>query len=89
LLIEDVIEEYDKTTVEHFLDAIKSLGFRFATRAGLTIAWRTSRPRPTSRRSSRSSRSGLPRWRRTSSAGSSQGRASQELIEIWTEAPGR
>jgi DNA-directed RNA polymerase subunit beta' len=36
-LIEDVIEEYDKTTVESFLDSIKNLGFRFATRAGLTI----------------------------------------------------
>ena len=37
-LAEEVIEHYDKTTVELFLDSVKDLGFRFATRAGLTIA---------------------------------------------------
>jgi DNA-directed RNA polymerase subunit beta' len=36
-LAEEVIEHYDKTTVELFLDSVKDLGFRFATRAGLTI----------------------------------------------------
>jgi DNA-directed RNA polymerase subunit beta' len=37
VLIEEVIERYDKTQVEYLLDTIKDLGFRFATRAGLTI----------------------------------------------------
>jgi len=37
VLIEEVIERYDKSAVESFLDAVKSLGFRFSTRAGLTI----------------------------------------------------
>ena len=36
-LIEEVIERYDKTVVEYTLDAVKDLGFHFATRAGLTI----------------------------------------------------
>ena len=37
LLIEEVIERYDKKQVQEFLDGIKDLGFSFATRAGLTI----------------------------------------------------
>jgi DNA-directed RNA polymerase subunit beta' len=37
VLIEEVIERYDKSQVEFLLDTIKDLGFRFATRAGLTI----------------------------------------------------
>ncbi len=36
-LIEEVIDRYDKSQVERFLDAMKDLGFRFATRSGLTI----------------------------------------------------
>jgi DNA-directed RNA polymerase subunit beta' len=36
-LIEEVIARYDKSQVEYFLDSVKALGFRFATRAGLTI----------------------------------------------------
>ncbi len=37
VLIEEVIERYDKFIVEWCLDSIKSLGFRFATKAGLTV----------------------------------------------------
>jgi DNA-directed RNA polymerase subunit beta' len=37
-LIETVIEKYPRSEVALMLDAIKTLGFRFATRAGLTIA---------------------------------------------------
>ncbi|HUP15543.1 MAG TPA: DNA-directed RNA polymerase subunit beta' [Acidimicrobiia bacterium] len=36
-LIEVLIEHYPRTDVANTLDAIKDLGFRFATRAGLTI----------------------------------------------------
>ncbi len=36
-LIEEVIGRYDKSQVGRFLDAVKALGFRFATRSGLTI----------------------------------------------------
>jgi DNA-directed RNA polymerase subunit beta' len=36
-LVEEVIHEYDKPDVANTLDAIKELGFHFATRAGLTI----------------------------------------------------
>ena len=36
-LIEEVIGRYDKGVLQRFLDAVKALGFRFATRSGLTI----------------------------------------------------
>nr|MDJ0953918.1 DNA-directed RNA polymerase subunit beta' [Acidimicrobiia bacterium] len=36
-LVAEVINDYDKPDVAATLDAIKSLGFRFATKAGLTI----------------------------------------------------
>jgi DNA-directed RNA polymerase subunit beta' len=36
-LIEEVIGRYDKSQVQRFLDAVKTLGFTFATRSGLTI----------------------------------------------------
>ncbi|MFZ0013096.1 MAG: DNA-directed RNA polymerase subunit beta' [Acidimicrobiia bacterium] len=38
LLIETIIERYPRSAVAATLDGIKELGFRFATRAGLTIA---------------------------------------------------
>jgi DNA-directed RNA polymerase subunit beta' len=37
-LIETIIERYPRTEVTETLDGIKGLGFRFATKAGLTIA---------------------------------------------------
>jgi DNA-directed RNA polymerase subunit beta' len=36
-LIEEVIERYDKAQVAEMLDGVKSLGFHYATKAGLTI----------------------------------------------------
>ena len=36
-LIEEIIERYNKSEVQVVLDAIKSLGFHYATKAGLTI----------------------------------------------------
>jgi DNA-directed RNA polymerase subunit beta' len=38
LLIETIIERYPRSAVASTLDAIKELGFRYATKAGLTIA---------------------------------------------------
>jgi len=37
LLIETIIERYPRSSVASTLDGVKELGFRFATRAGLTI----------------------------------------------------
>ena len=37
VLIEEIIERYDKNVVQHTLDGIKELGFDYSTRAGLTI----------------------------------------------------
>jgi DNA-directed RNA polymerase subunit beta' len=89
-LIEDVIEEYDKTTVERFLDAIKDLGFRFATRAGLTIGLedvKTPADKPQILQEFEERASKVETNYRRGVITDDERR--QELIEIWTEATGR
>ncbi len=89
-LIEDVIEEYDKTTVEHFLDSIKDLGFRFSTRAGLTIGLEdvktpADKPQILAEYEERAARVET-NYRRGVITDAER---RQELIEIWTEATDR
>jgi DNA-directed RNA polymerase subunit beta' len=89
-LIEDVIEEYDKTTVERFLDAIKDLGFRFSTRAGLTIGLDdvktpADKPQILAEYEGRAARVEA-NYRRGVITDAER---RQELIEIWTEATDR
>ncbi|HJP66201.1 MAG TPA: DNA-directed RNA polymerase subunit beta', partial [Actinomycetota bacterium] len=36
-LVDQCVQRFDKATVEHVLDSLKSLGFHFSTRAGVTI----------------------------------------------------
>jgi len=86
-LVAEVINDYDKPDVAGTLDAIKSLGFTFATKAGLTIGLEDVKTPPEKAKI-------LERY---------EGRAAkveslylkgvitdderrQELIEIWTEA---
>ena len=88
-LIEDVIEEYDKTTVERFLDAIKDLGFRFATRAGLTIGLedvKTPADKPQILQEFEERAAKVETNYRRGVITDDERR--QELIEIWTEATG-
>jgi DNA-directed RNA polymerase subunit beta' len=89
-LIEVVIEEYDKTTVEHFLDAIKDLGFRFSTRAGLTIGLEdvktpADKPQILAEYEERAARVEA-NYRRGVITDAER---RQELIEMWTEATDR
>ncbi|MBM3694735.1 MAG: DNA-directed RNA polymerase subunit beta' [Actinobacteria bacterium] len=89
-LIEDVIEEYDKATVERFLDSIKDLGFRFATRAGLTIGLEdvktpADKPRILQEFEDRAGRS-ENEYRKGNITDDER---RQDLIKIWTEATSR
>ncbi|OFW54600.1 MAG: DNA-directed RNA polymerase subunit beta' [Actinobacteria bacterium RBG_16_70_17] len=89
-LIEDVIEEYDKTTVERFLDAIKDLGFRFSTRAGLTIGLddvKTPADKPQILAEYEGRAAKVETNYRRGVITDAERR--QELIEIWTEATDR
>ncbi|HSQ37900.1 MAG TPA: DNA-directed RNA polymerase subunit beta', partial [Acidimicrobiia bacterium] len=89
-LIEDVIEEYDKTTVERFLDAIKDLGFRFSTRAGLTIGLsdvKTPADKPQILAEYEERAAKVETNYRRGVITDAERR--QELIEIWTEATDR
>jgi DNA-directed RNA polymerase subunit beta' len=89
-LIEDVIEEYDKTTVERFLDAVKDLGFRFSTRAGLTIGLedvKTPADKAQILESYERKAAQVEVIYRKGVITDDERR--QELIEIWTEATGR
>ena len=67
-IVNDLAERYPKVEVAHCLDALKDLGFHWATRSGVTVPSATSRPRPTSRRSWRSTRSGRARSTSSTSA---------------------
>jgi len=86
-LIEELIDRYDKPDVARTLDAIKRLGFQFATKAGLTIGLEDVKTPP----------------EKEAIIAEFEGRAAkvesqylkgvitdderrQELIEIWTEA---
>ena len=89
-LIEDVIEEYDKTTVERFLDSIKDLGFRFATRAGLTIGLedvKTPQDKPQILQEFEGRAAKAETEYRKGVITDDERR--QALIEIWTEATSR
>jgi len=90
ILIEDVIEEYDKTTVERFLDSVKDLGFRFATRAGLTIGLedvKTPADKPQILQEFEERAAKVETNYRRGVITDDERR--QELIEIWTEATAR
>ena len=57
-LIEEIIERYNKAEVQSVLDAIKTMGFHYATRAGLTIGLEDVKTPATRQRSSKNSRPG-------------------------------
>ncbi len=89
-LIEEVIEHYDKTTVEHFLDALKDLGFRFATRAGLTIGLVDVKTPPNKAEILAEYEERAVRVEDNFSNGViTDDERRQELVEIWTEATDR
>jgi DNA-directed RNA polymerase subunit beta' len=89
-LIEEVIERYDKAVTEGFLDAIKDLGFRFATRAGLTIGLEDVKTPPDKAEilAEYEARAGKVEDLYQKGVITDDERR-QELIEIWTEATDR
>ena len=86
-LVAEVINDYDKPDVANTLDTIKSLGFTFATKAGLTIGLEDVKTPP-------EKTAILDRYEERASKVESlylkgvitDDERRQELIEIWTEA---
>jgi DNA-directed RNA polymerase subunit beta' len=87
IIIEEIIQRYDKPDVANTLDAIKDLGFKFATKAGLTIGLEDVKTPPTK---------GIILAEYEDRAAKKEAlyqkgvitddERNQELIEIWTEA---
>jgi DNA-directed RNA polymerase subunit beta' len=90
VLIEEVIERYDKAIVEGFLDALKDLGFRFATRAGLTIGLEDVKTPPNKAEILAEYEARAAKVEDLYQKGIiTDDERRQELIEIWTEATDR
>jgi DNA-directed RNA polymerase subunit beta' len=86
-ILEELSERYDKVDIARTLDAIKSIGFHFATRAGVTIGVTDATPAPRKPAI-------LAEYERQADKVETQYRRGiitdderrQELIEIWTKA---
>jgi DNA-directed RNA polymerase subunit beta' len=89
-IIELVIEHYRRTEVAETLDAIKSLGFRYATKAGLTIALDDVKTPPNKPEilAEYEARADKVQSQYQKGVVTDEERR-QELIEIWTEATDR
>jgi DNA-directed RNA polymerase subunit beta' len=86
-LVEEVIHTYDKPDVADTLDNIKELGFRYATRAGLTIGLQDVKTPPGKKQILKVFEARAVKVESLYQKGviTSDERRS-ELIEIWTEA---
>ena len=86
-LIEEVIGRYNKTEVEDVLDSVKDLGFRFATKAGLTIALEDVKTPPEKEAILEEYEGQAANVEELYQKGViTDDERRQELIEIWTEA---
>jgi DNA-directed RNA polymerase subunit beta' len=86
-LIEQVIEHYDKSVVGEVLDGIKDLGFRFATKAGLTIGLDDVKTPPDKEKILEEYEARAANVEDLYLKGViTDDERRQELIEIWTEA---
>ncbi len=86
-LIEEVIERYDKGIVGRFLDGIKDLGFRFSTKAGLTIGLEDVKTPPDKPQILAEYEERARKVEDLYQKGViTDDERRQELIEIWTEA---
>ena len=87
LLIEELIEHYDKPDVSATLDLIKDLGFSFATKAGLTIGLQDVKTPPEKVAILARFESDANKVEKQHQKGIiTDDERRQELIEIWTEA---
>jgi DNA-directed RNA polymerase subunit beta' len=86
-ILEELAERYDKVDIARTLDATKTIGFHFATRAGVTIGVTDATPAP-------NKPAILAEYERQAEKVETQYRRGiitdderrQELIEIWTKA---
>ncbi len=89
-IIEIIIDRYPRTEVSETLDAIKSLGFRYATRAGLTIALDDVKTPPNKPEIVAEYEQRADKVQSLYTKGViTDDERRQELIEIWTEATDR
>jgi DNA-directed RNA polymerase subunit beta' len=89
-LIEEVIERYDKAVVERTLDSIKELGFKFSTRAGLTIGLEDVKTPPDKAQILAEYEERAEKVESLYQKGViTDDERRQELVEIWTEATDR
>ncbi|MBA2337121.1 MAG: DNA-directed RNA polymerase subunit beta' [Acidimicrobiia bacterium] len=87
VLIEELIDRYDKPDVARTLDGIKQLGFHFATRAGLTIGLEDVKTPPEKEQIIREYEQRAAKVESQYLKGViTDDERRQELIEIWTEA---
>jgi len=87
LLIEEIIDRYDKPDVARTLDSIKELGFHFATTAGLTIGLEDVKTPPTKEAILAGYEERAAKVESLYQKGViTDDERRQELIEIWTEA---
>jgi DNA-directed RNA polymerase subunit beta' len=89
-IIELIIERFPRSEVAETLDSIKSLGFRFATRAGLTIALDDVKTPPDKTTILAEYEARADKVQSNYNKGVvTEDERRQELIEIWTEATDR
>jgi DNA-directed RNA polymerase subunit beta' len=86
-LIDEIIRNYDKPDVANTLDAIKTLGFTFATKAGLTIGLEDVKTPPEKADIIASFEARADKMEALYQKGViTDAERHQELIEIWNEA---
>ena len=86
-VIDEIIRRYDKPDVARSLDAIKSLGFEFATKAGLTIGLEDVKTPPEKAEILARFDDRAEKMEALYQKGViTEAERHQELIEIWTEA---
>ncbi|MGI9648320.1 MAG: DNA-directed RNA polymerase subunit beta', partial [Acidimicrobiia bacterium] len=89
-LVEEIIDHFDKSVVQNTLDEIKSLGFTYATQAGLTIALDDVKTPPEKSQILEEFEERASKVEQLYQQGViTDDERRQELIEIWTEATDR
>ena len=87
VLVEEIIDRFDKAVVQHTLDEIKDLGFAYATQAGLTIALDDVKTPPEKQEILAEFEERAAKVEQLYQQGViTDDERRQELIEIWTEA---
>lgn len=90
VIVEEVVHTYDKPDVANTLDNLKELGFRYATRAGLTIGLQDVRTPPEKKKILASFEDDAEKIESLYQKGIiTDDERRSELIEIWTEATDR